>query len=138
MCTKAFNRPGMSCQAVEGAMYAFPSFILPPSFVAEAKGLGLVPDFYYCKQLLEQTGIVVVPGSGFLQREGTWHFRSSILAPLRLFESFLERLTTFHDSVMAKHHLGEEDSAAHSIPARRPNPTADPCVTHCSKREAAL
>ena len=33
------------------------------------------PDAMYCFQLLEETGICVVPGSGFGQREGTHHFR---------------------------------------------------------------
>jgi len=30
----------------------------------------------YCYELLEETGICVVPGSGFGQRQGTYHFRS--------------------------------------------------------------
>ena len=32
-------------------------------------------DAYYCLELLRQTGVCVVPGSGFGQKEGTWHFR---------------------------------------------------------------
>jgi len=36
------------------------------------------PDAMYCYQLLEETGICVVPGSGFGQKEGTYHFRFSI------------------------------------------------------------
>lgn len=32
---------------------------------------------FYCMKLLEETGICVVPGSGFGQREGTYHFRYS-------------------------------------------------------------
>lgn len=30
---------------------------------------------FFCMKLLEETGICVVPGSGFGQREGTFHFR---------------------------------------------------------------
>lgn len=37
--------------------------------------LGLAPDMFFCMRLLEETGICVVPGSGFGQREGTYHFR---------------------------------------------------------------
>lgn len=37
--------------------------------------LGKAPDFLYCKALLEATGIVTVPGSGFQQAPGTFHFR---------------------------------------------------------------
>lgn len=33
------------------------------------------PDMYYCMRLLEEQGICLVPGSGFGQREGTFHFR---------------------------------------------------------------
>jgi len=40
------------------------------------QGKGMEPDAMYCYQLLEETGICVVPGSGFGQREGTYHFRS--------------------------------------------------------------
>ena len=36
-------------------------------------------DTYYCLELLRQTGVCVVPGSGFGQREGTWHFRYNVL-----------------------------------------------------------
>ena len=32
-------------------------------------------DAYYCLELLRQTGVCVVPGSGFGQRDETWHFR---------------------------------------------------------------
>ena len=34
------------------------------------------PDAFYCYTLLEETGICVVPGSGFGQQPGTFHFRS--------------------------------------------------------------
>jgi len=37
------------------------------------------PDAMYCYQLLEETGICVVPGSGFGQKEGTYHFRSVLV-----------------------------------------------------------
>ncbi len=36
---------------------------------------GVKPDAMYCFQLLEETGLCVVPGSGFGQKEGTYHFR---------------------------------------------------------------
>lgn len=49
-------------------MYAFPKIELPAKFIAEAESKGAVPDAYYCSQLLEATGICVVPGSGFRQK----------------------------------------------------------------------
>ena len=41
----------------------------------------MAPDMFYCMKLLEETGICVVPGSGFGQREGTYHFRYHCLVP---------------------------------------------------------
>lgn len=38
----------------------------------------MAPDMFYCMKLLEETGICVVPGSGFGQREGTYHFRYDV------------------------------------------------------------
>ena len=32
-------------------------------------------DMYYCLEFLRQKGVCVVPGSGFGQMPGTWHFR---------------------------------------------------------------
>lgn len=43
---------------------------LPEKFVQEAKAQGRQADELYCLQLIEATGIVVVPGSGFGQKEG--------------------------------------------------------------------
>lgn len=40
-----------------------------------------VPDTFYALALLEETGIVVVPGSGFGQKKDTWHFRTTFLPP---------------------------------------------------------
>jgi aspartate/methionine/tyrosine aminotransferase len=48
---------------------------LPAKAVEKAKSVGQAPDVFYAFQLLENTGICVVPGSGFGQRPGTYHFR---------------------------------------------------------------
>ena len=46
----------------------------------------------------------MVPGSGFKQREGTHHFRTTILpAPISFFESNIEKLKTFNDNLMNKY-----------------------------------
>lgn len=44
-----------------------------PDYILQAQGQA--PDMFFCIKLLEETGICVVPGSGFGQREGTFHFR---------------------------------------------------------------
>jgi alanine transaminase len=103
---KALNDPtleGLSCTEVQGAMYAFPQVTLPPKAIQEAKKEGQQPDTFYCIKLLEATGIVVVPGSGFKQKENTWHFRTTILPPEDQMESVIERLTSFHREFMKKY-----------------------------------
>ena len=49
-------------------MYAFPRIHLSKSAVAEAKKRGVAPDFLYCMDMVEKTGIMTVPGSGFGQK----------------------------------------------------------------------
>ncbi|XP_060099130.1 alanine aminotransferase 2-like [Heteronotia binoei] len=94
---EALNRaPGFRCNPVQGAMYAFPQIQLPPRAVEAAKAQGKAPDMFFCLQLLEETGICVVPGSGFGQREGTFHFRMTILPPVEKLQILLQKLTQFY------------------------------------------
>lgn len=98
---KAFQEmEGVTCQAPEGAMYLFPQIKLPQKAIEEAEALGEVPDEMYCLQLLEETGICVIPGSGFGQKEGTWHFRTTFLAPV---DDYAAALTKFHKKFMDKY-----------------------------------
>jgi aspartate/methionine/tyrosine aminotransferase len=78
--------PGIRCQRVAGAMYAFPKITLPPGCT----------DTEYCLKLLEQTGICVVPGSGFGQAPGTFHFRTTILPPTDKIDLIVKRIADFH------------------------------------------
>jgi aspartate/methionine/tyrosine aminotransferase len=78
--------PGIQCNRVAGAMYAFPRITLPPG----------VTDDEYCIALLEETGICVVPGSGFGQDPGTLHFRTTILPPMEEIEAVVKRIAGFH------------------------------------------
>mmetsp|Transcript_20901 Transcript_20901/g.37247 ORF Transcript_20901/g.37247 Transcript_20901/m.37247 type:complete len:538 (+) Transcript_20901:265-1878(+) len=94
---------GVSCNPVEGALYAFPSIKLPPGAMQAAKRLGKSPDTYYCLRLLEETGVVVVPGSGFGQEEGTFHFRTTIVPPLDKIEEVAERMEVFHKKFLEDH-----------------------------------
>ncbi|GLH05999.1 Alanine aminotransferase 2 [Gryllus bimaculatus] len=66
---------GMSCNVIQGAMYAFPQIRLLSKAIETAKQKQMHPDEYYASQLLENTGISIVPGSGFGQKDGTYHFR---------------------------------------------------------------
>ena len=77
---------GIACNAIAGAMYAFPRITLPAG----------KSDEDYCMALLEETGICVVPGSGFGQAEGTAHFRTTILPPTEKIRQVVEKLGVFH------------------------------------------
>nr|XP_027807722.1 alanine aminotransferase 1 isoform X2 [Marmota flaviventris] len=67
-----------------------------PSFAQFQEELGLAPDMFFCQRLLEETGICVVPGSGFGQLEGTYHFRMTILPPMEKLRLLLEKLSRFY------------------------------------------
>ena len=66
---------GISCNTVQGAMYAFPQIKFPEKALAAAKEAGQPADVFYAFHLLEATGICIIPGSGFGQQPGTYHFR---------------------------------------------------------------
>ncbi len=80
--------PGIQCNVVAGAMYAFPRIQLPNGRT----------DAEYCLALLEATGVCVVPGAGFGQIPGTAHFRTTILPPTAKIRQVVERLGVFHAS----------------------------------------
>jgi alanine transaminase len=98
---------GVSCEPAQGALYLFPRIHLPAKAVAAAAAEGApggeggggaatclhssvplspsrappgkAPHSFYCLRLLDAPGIMVVPGTGFGQADGTFHFRSTIL-----------------------------------------------------------
>jgi alanine transaminase len=94
---------GASCQPAEGALYAFPAITLPPGAVRAAGAAGKAPDVFYCLALLDETGVVVVPGSGFEQREGTYHFRCTILPPEADMDRVVGAMRAFHTAFLKKY-----------------------------------
>lgn len=93
--------PGVTCNSAEGAMYLFPSISLSPTAIGAAEAEGLKPDEFYCIKLLEATGLVVVPGSGFDQVKGTFHFRTTFLPSEEVLDAVLSKLADFQQSFMA-------------------------------------
>mmetsp|Transcript_2443 Transcript_2443/g.6852 ORF Transcript_2443/g.6852 Transcript_2443/m.6852 type:complete len:511 (+) Transcript_2443:96-1628(+) len=91
---------GVTTNQPEGAMYLFPQVKLPGAAVREAQGRGMTPDTFYCLRLLEATGIVTVPGSGFKQVDGTYHFRTTFLPPEDAIDQVTERMAGFHAAFM--------------------------------------
>ncbi|KAI5922877.1 aminotransferase class I and II [Camillea tinctor] len=91
---------GVECGKPQGSMYLFPTVHVPPKAAEEAKREGRTPDEFYCMRMLEATGVCVVPGSGFGQKEGTLHFRTTFLAPGT---EWVGAIRKFHNEFMEKY-----------------------------------
>ncbi len=85
--------PGISCVKPGGAFYAFPKIQLPD-------GVG---DEEYVLELLEETGVLVVFGSGFGQRPGTGHFRIVFLPQEDILIKSYEAIANFTEKFYKKH-----------------------------------
>ncbi|HHI97357.1 MAG TPA: aminotransferase class I/II-fold pyridoxal phosphate-dependent enzyme, partial [Thermodesulfatator atlanticus] len=86
--------PGISCVRPEGAFYAFPRIDIPG-----------VSDRDFVKELISETGVVVVHGSGFGQKPGTAHFRVVFLPPEDVLERAYERIKKFMKNYLARRGL---------------------------------
>jgi alanine-synthesizing transaminase len=74
---------GISCVKPEGAFYAFPQLH------------GIDSDAHFVAQLIKETGVVVVPGSGFGQVPGTNHFRVVFLPNKQILERAYKAIGDF-------------------------------------------
>lgn len=78
--TDAMNKlEGVTCNKAEGAMYVFPRLHLPERAMKAAGAVGMLADVFYARRLLDSTGIVMVPGSGFGQVSWNILSRSSFM-----------------------------------------------------------
>jgi alanine transaminase len=91
---------GVECQEPQGSMYLYPTINLPPKAIDAAKESGKSADEFYCLELLDATGVCIVPGAGFGQKEGTLHFRTTFLAPGT---DWVSRITKFHKEFLDKY-----------------------------------
>lgn len=71
---------GISCVKPGGTFYAFPRLHLD------------LPDDQFVTRLIRETGVVVVPGSGFGQKPGTQHFRVVFLPPEETLQKAFTRI----------------------------------------------
>ena len=82
--------PCISCVKPEGAFYAFPRIHMEHS------------DVQFVNGLIRETGVVVVPGSGFGQKPGTQHFRVVFLPDektlIRAYNNIAAQLKKFLNS----------------------------------------
>ncbi|KAL1828719.1 hypothetical protein DCAR_0207974 [Daucus carota subsp. sativus] len=109
--TDGFNScRNVVCNFTEGAMYSFPQVRLPPKAIEAAKKAGKVPDVFYCLRLLEATGISTVPGSGFGQKDGVFHLRTTILPAEEDMPAIMSSFKKFNDEFMEQY----EDNRGYS------------------------
>ncbi|PVV00177.1 hypothetical protein BB559_000057 [Furculomyces boomerangus] len=100
---KAFNEQvNITCNPAQGAMYLFPQIKLPQRFITETINKNKVPDVEYCIEMLETTGVCVVPGSGFEQEIGTYHFRCTFLPQEDEFDEFIKTFSEFNTKFMER------------------------------------
>ena len=105
LLTSAFNSmKNITCTEIEGAMYGFPRVHFSQKFIDSAKSQGKQPDFLYCLDMVNETGIMTVPGSGFGQEDGTYHFRiTNLVTPTERMGQVLDNLKVFNEKWQAKH-----------------------------------
>jgi aspartate/methionine/tyrosine aminotransferase len=93
---------GITCNNAEGAMYAFPNVTLPPKAIEYAGKHDMTPDTLYALSLLDETGICVVPASGFGQKEGRYGFRTTFLPPDEQMLPAIELFASHHRNFCKK------------------------------------
>ena len=98
LLTKYFSdMTNTSCNEIEGAMYAFPKVHFSPVAIAKAEEYGVSVDFMYCLDMVNETGIMTVPGSGFGQKPGTYHYRmTNLVCPTEELKTTLDKLKKFN------------------------------------------
>lgn len=94
----------VECAEVVGSMNAFPKIKFSGKAKEAAAEKGMEVDLFYCAELLKATGIVIIPGSGFLQAPGTYHFRiTTLILPEKKFHDKLRILKDFNDKFHAQY-----------------------------------
>merc|ERR1711953_725801 len=90
-------------QSDRGCHVCLPKVQMPEAAVKEAKNRNMEADVFWCLELVEATGVVTVPGSGFGQEPGTYHFRTTILPPEEMLQDMVQKVTCFHADFLAQY-----------------------------------
>lgn len=94
---------GITCNKISGAVYAFPKIDIPEKAYEEANKRKLLPDVFYALELLEEAGILVLPGSQFGQKLGTWHVRVAFTNTQAKFTEMIDRWKVFQNKFNEKY-----------------------------------
>ncbi|HDL65344.1 MAG TPA: aminotransferase class I/II-fold pyridoxal phosphate-dependent enzyme, partial [Proteobacteria bacterium] len=78
--------PRITCVKPEGSFYAFPRLHIDES------------DNQFVRELIKETGVVVVPGSGFGQLPGTSHFRVVFLPAEEILMKAYNKIAEFFET----------------------------------------
>lgn len=81
---------GISLVKPEGAFYAFPS-------------IDVKDDNHFVSELIKETGVVVVPGSGFGQKPGSSHFRIVLLPDEQTLDTAFKLIGEFYKNYKEKY-----------------------------------
>ena len=104
MAEKFAQLEGVDVEPAQGALYLFPRVTLPKKAHEAARQMGKKVDEFYCLELLDATGICVVPGSGFgkmpEEETGACFFRTTVLA--KETDEFIERYGKFHTDFLKR------------------------------------
>lgn len=74
---------GIDVVKPQGAFYAYAS-------------IDVKDDTHFCNELIKETGVVTVPGSGFGKKLGSNYFRYVILPSEQILESAFKKISTFY------------------------------------------
>jgi len=95
---------GVTCAPAEGALYLFPRIELPIKAIAAAREAKVPPDEFYALKMLDATGLVVVPGSGFGQPDPyAFHVRTTFLPPADQLEGVTKAIAAFHTAFLEEY-----------------------------------
>ena len=99
-CNKMEN---VTCNKIEGSMYGFPRVHFSEKAMARAWEKDVPVDFMYCMDMVNKTGIMTVPGSGFGQKDGSYHYRiTNLVTPTADMADTLDRLAKFNTAFHEK------------------------------------
>lgn len=86
----------IKCPSIQSSLYVYPEIYFNNYIVNYAYSKGMHPDEFYCVELLQKTGILILPGNGFFERKNTYHLRLTILISEQEIREILKLMKEFN------------------------------------------